>query len=269
MKKLTVLLLAVLLLWGCAAAPAVTTTPETTIPETTVPETTQPDVQRELYVLMYHSVAPDGTECNAWTITESTFRAHMQYIADRGYTVVAPSDLVSGEPLPEKGVMITFDDGYADNFTAALPILEEFDYKAVVALITSCMETSDGAFWMDWQMSRQAAQGGTLELGVHTHATHKYPGIQRWEGESREEYRQRLSADLDTAIALIQEKAGMTPIYFAYPQGIKDEWATDLIDGRFQVTGTSFIGVNDPDNGTHDLMRYNVGESTDLTAILP
>ena len=70
-------------------------------------------------------------------------------------------------------------------------------------------------------------------------------------------------------MALIQEKAGMTPIYFAYPQGIKDEWATDLIDGRFQVTGTSVIGVNDPDNGTHDLMRYNVGESTDLTAILP
>ena len=138
---------------------------------------------------------------------------------------------------------------------AALPILEEFDYKAVVALITSCMETSDGAFWMDWQMCRQAAQGGTLELGVHTHATHKYPGIQRREGESREEYRARLSADLDTAIALIQEKAGMTPIYFAYPQGIKDEWATDLIDGRFQVTGTSFIGVNDPDNGTHDLRR--------------
>ena len=75
--------------------------------------------------------------------------------------------------------------------------------------------------------------------------------------------------DLDTAIALIQEKAGMTPIYFAYPQGIKDEWATDLIDGRFQVTGTSVIGVNDPDNGTHDLMRYNVGESTDLATILP
>ena len=264
MKKFLVLLLTLVMLCGCTAQPA-----QTTAPETTVPETTAPQVQRELYVLMYHSVAPDGTECNAWTITESTFRAHMQYIRDRGYSVVAPSDLVSGEPLPEKSVMITFDDGYADNFTAALPILEEFQYKAVVALITSCMETSDGAFWMDWEMCRQAAEGGYLELGVHTHATHKYPGIQRREGESREEYRERLSADLDTAIALIQEKAGTTPIYFAYPQGIQDEWATDLIEGRFQVTGTSFVGVNDPANGTHDLMRWNVGEATDLTAILP
>ena len=264
MKKILVLILALVLLCGCAAKPV-----ETSAPETTVPETTAPQVQRELYVLMYHSVAPDGTECNAWTITESTFRDHMQYIADRGYTVVAPSDLVSGEPLPEKAVMITFDDGYADNFTAALPILADFGYKGVVALITSCMETSDGNFWMDWEMCREAAQSGVLELGVHTHATHKYPGIQRQEEETREEYRERLSADLDTAIALIREKAGVTPIYFAYPQGIKDEWADDLIDGRFLVTGTSFVGVNDPDDGTHDLMRYNVGEATDLTAILP
>ena len=264
MKRLIPILLCAALLCACAAVPA-----ETRAPETTVPQTTAPAVDRQLYVLMYHSVAPDGTECNAWTVPESTFRAHMQYIAARGYTVVAPSDLASGEPLPEKGVMITFDDGYADNFTAALPILEDYGYKAVVALITSCMETSDGGFWMSWDMCRQAAEGGILELGVHTHATHKYPGIQRREGESREEYRERLAADLDTAIALIREKAGVTPIYFAYPQGIKDEWATDLIDGRFLVTGTSDVGVNDPDEGTHDLMRYNVGEATDISLILP
>ena len=92
MKKILVLLLALVMLCGCTAQPA-----QTTAPETTVPETTAPQVQRELYVLMYHSVAPDGTECNAWTVTESTFREHMQYIRDRGYSVVAPSDLVSGE----------------------------------------------------------------------------------------------------------------------------------------------------------------------------
>ncbi len=263
MKRLAALLLALMLLWGCSAQ-----TPETTAPETTVPETTAPQVQRELYVLMYHSVALDGTECNAWTVTESTFRDHMQYILDRGYSVVGPSDLVSGEPLPEKAVMITFDDGYADNVTRALPILEEFQYKAVVALITSCME-GDGSFWMNWDMCRQAAEGGYLELGVHTHATHKYPGIQRREGETQEEYEARLFADLETAIALIQEKTGTTPLHFAYPQGIVDEWAVDFINAHFPVTVTSFEGVNDPANGFQHLMRYNVGEATDLTAILP
>ena len=263
MKKLVALILTVLALCGCAAVPAATT-----IPETTAPETTQPEIQRELYVLMYHSVAPDGTECNAWTVTESTFRAHMQYIADQGYTVVAPSDLVSGALLPEKGVMITFDDGYADNVTAALPILADFEYKAVVALITSCM-VDDGSFWMNWEMCRQAVESGFLELGVHTHATHKYPGIQRREGESQEEYEARLFPDLETAIALIEEYTGTTPLHFAYPQGIVDEWAVDFINEHFPVTVTSFVGVNDPADGFHHLMRYNVGEATDLTAILP
>lgn len=263
MKKLLVLLLTLVLLCGCAAAPA-----PTAVPETTAPPAAEPAVQRQLYVLMYHSVAPDGTDCNAWTVTESTFREHMQYIADRGFTVVAPSDLVSGVPLPEKAVMITFDDGYADNFTRALPILESFGYKAVVALITSCMD-GDGTFWMNWDMCRQAAQGGTLELGVHTHATHKYPGIQRLEGETREEYEARLFPDLETAIALIQEHTGTTPLHFAYPQGIVDEWAVDFINEHFPVTVTSFEGVNDPADGFRHLMRYNVGEATDLTAILP
>lgn len=272
MKTLVALILA-LLLCGCAAAPAETTAPETSVPETTVPETTVPEttqtpVDRELYVLMYHSVAPDGTDCNGWTITTGTFRKHMEYIRDRGYAVVGPSDLVSGEPLPEKAVMITFDDGYADNFTNALPILEEFRYKAVVALITSCMG-EDGKFWMSWEMCRQAAQGGLLELGVHTHATHKYPGIQRLEGETRAEYEARLFTDLETAIALIEEKTGTTPLHFAYPQGIVDEWAVEFINGHFPVTVTSFEGVNDPDEGTQHLKRYNVWEGTDLTTILP
>ena len=66
MKKFLVLFLVLVMLCGCTAQPT----------QTTAPETTAPQVQRELYVLMYHSVAPDGTECNAWTVTESTFRAH-------------------------------------------------------------------------------------------------------------------------------------------------------------------------------------------------
>lgn len=264
MKRFFALLAAIcLLLCACAAAPA-----ETTAPETTLPETTAPEVERQLYVLMYHSVALDGTACNAWTITQSTFREHMQYIADKGYSVVAPSDLVSGEPLPEKAVMITFDDGYADNFTNALPILEEFQYKAVVALITSCMGNT-GDFWMSWDMCRQAAEGGLLELGVHTHATHKYPGIQRQEGETREEYEARLFPDLETAIRLIREHTGTTPLHFAYPQGIVDEWAVDFINEHFPVTVTSYVGVNDPDDGIQNLMRYNINEATVFSEILP
>lgn len=269
MKKLIALLLLCLMLCACAAQTPVTTQPpETTVPETTIPETTAPEVERQLYVLMYHSVAPDGTDCNAWTITTGTFREHMQYIADAGYSVVGPSDLVSGEPLPERCVMITFDDGYADNFTNALPILEEFEYKAVVALITSCMG-DDGQFWMSWDMCRQAAEGGWLELGVHTHDTHRYPGIQRLEGETQEEYEARLFPDLLTAIALIEEKTGTTPLHFAYPQGIVDEWALEFINEHFPVTVTSYEGVNDPDEGTQHLKRYNVCEATVLSAILP
>lgn len=263
MKKYLSLVLALAMLLCACAAPVETTAPETTA----APEATAPDIQRQLIVLMYHSVANDGTDCNSYTITKSTFRDHMALIAEKGYTVIAPSDLVSGEPLPEKSLMITFDDGYVDNFTNALPILEEFGYKAVVAIITSCM-VGDG-FWMDWDMCREAAQGGTLEIGVHTHDTHRYPGIQRREGETKEEYQERLFADLELAISLIEEHTGITPLHFAYPQGIVDEWALDFINEHFPVTVTSAVGINNPDQGTQNLMRYNICEATDLAQILP
>jgi peptidoglycan/xylan/chitin deacetylase (PgdA/CDA1 family) len=124
-------------------------------------------------------------------------------------------------------------------------------------------------FWMDWDMCREAAQGGTLEIGVHTHDTHRYPGIQRREGETKEEYQERLFADLELAISLIEEHTGITPVHFAYPQGIVDEWALDFINEHFPVTVTSAVGINDPDLGTQNLMRYNICETTDLAQILP
>lgn len=258
MKKIFALVLVLALLCGCTAAPV----------ETTAPETTEPAVQRELYVLMYHSVAPDGTACGEWTVTAGKFREHMQVIRDKGYTVVAPSDLVSGKPLPEKAVMITLDDGYADNVTIAMPILKEFGYKAVVALITSCMEMDD-PYWLNWDMCRQAAESGVLELGVHTHDSHRHPGIRRLEGETQEEYEARIFPDLELAVSQIEEQTGTTPIFFAYPRGIVDEWAVDYINEHFPVTVTTKEGVNDPASGFQHLMRWNVNDTTDLASILP
>jgi len=57
----------------------------------TEPEETAPELKNTFYVLMYHSVAPDGTDCGDWTITESKFREHMQWLKDQGYIPVAPA----------------------------------------------------------------------------------------------------------------------------------------------------------------------------------
>lgn len=105
------------------------------------------DNATEVPVLLYHHILPDEDKENStWrnneiTITTSEFRRHMQHIKDEGFTVITIDDLVEyikGErTLPEKSVVLTFDDGYKSNTYYAAPILREFGYKATVFSIMS------------------------------------------------------------------------------------------------------------------------------------
>ena len=77
-----------------------------------------------LYVLMYHHFIPEGQPYNNWMLTDTRFREDLQWLADHGWTTVLPSQLVSQEPLPNKAVMLTFDDGYRSNYQLAYPLLQ-------------------------------------------------------------------------------------------------------------------------------------------------
>ena len=105
-------------------------------PPPVVEEPAPPVDNHTLYILMYHHFVPDtDEELNDWTLTESRFREDLQWLADNGYTTVLPRELAAGEPLPEKAVMLTFDDGYASNYQIAYPLLQEFQAKAAIAMI--------------------------------------------------------------------------------------------------------------------------------------
>ena len=78
-------------------------------------------VQDPLPVLMYHHMVPEGQECNSMTITPSKLRADLEIILAKGYTPVLPRELAAGDPLPEKPILITFDDGYRSNYDPGIP----------------------------------------------------------------------------------------------------------------------------------------------------
>ena len=73
----------------------------------------------KLYVLMYHHFVPEGVGCNTWMVTNTRLREDLEWLASHGYATVLPSQLASGEPLPERAVMLTFDDGYDSGYTLA------------------------------------------------------------------------------------------------------------------------------------------------------
>ena len=90
--------------------------------------------ERTLVVLMYHKV--NGVDGNTVTVPPSAFDEQMAQLAELRYTVVSLDEVidhyVDRRPLPERAVLITFDDGYLDNLEHAVPILQRHGYPAVL-----------------------------------------------------------------------------------------------------------------------------------------
>ena len=258
-----------------AALPSEPSAPAQPLPASP-PEDSRPGAEvksagnTKLYVLMYHSFVPEGTKCNSWTLTDTRLREDLQWLADNGYTTVLPSELAAGTPLPERAVMLTFDDGYQNNYTIAYPILQEFQAKAVISLIVNHQFHMDSGH-LTWEDCREMVQSGLVEIGSHTYNCHTDSprGIKRAEDEAREDYEARVFTDLQTSIDLIEENVGTDVLFFAYPHGQKEAWASDFLKENFSVTVTTYHGSWDISKGLYDMNRCNVAMDVPLSSLLP
>lgn len=107
-------------------------------------------------ILMYHSILRDSARQGKYVISPAVLAADLDALQEKGYTAVTVSDLLAyvqdGADLPEKPVMITFDDGYYNNYIYAYPLLKQRGMKAVVSIIGSqtALFTDNGeenAYW--------------------------------------------------------------------------------------------------------------------------
>ncbi len=241
-----------------------------------------------IYVLMYHSVVKDGECCGPWTTDESGFRADLEWLYEHGYRTVLPRDLAAGVPLPERAVMITFDDGYSDNYFQAFPLLREYGAKAAIAVIGNRLDGDASAElsgkpadapgntdeFLNWDMAREMAASGLVEFGSHTYDLHAEredgsAGIGRLSGESRADYRERVSADLKKSASRIEEELGEAPIYFAYPYGKADSWADGIVSELFEVSVITKPGRGSLIGGLYKFPRYNVNQAFTAEYYLP
>lgn len=220
-----------------------------------------------LYILMYHEMIHwDADEIGNWSTTTNKFRQDLQWLKDNGYTTYLPCELAAGVPLAERAVMITFDDGYASNYTLAYPLLKEFGMKASICLIGDCIGQSDE--YLTWDMCREMADSGLIEFGSHTYGLHE-SGIRRLSGESRASYEQRLSADIERSVDELRRELGRDVVFFAYPHGRTEPWANAILEKYFCVSVTTNGGVANISKGLFDLPRYNVNSVMPARKFLP
>ena len=90
-------------------------------------------------IVMYHSVLKSSKQLGKFVITPTELENDFKYLQANGYTAITMTQLINfvydGNPLPQKPVIITFDDGYLNNYTYVTPLLEEYDMKAVISIV--------------------------------------------------------------------------------------------------------------------------------------
>ncbi|MCI8422925.1 MAG: polysaccharide deacetylase family protein [Lawsonibacter sp.] len=223
-------------------------------------------------VLMYHHLVDTEEQVrdNSMIVTAQRFGQDLDWLEENGYVTVLPRELAAGEPLPDKAVMITLDDGYASNYQLAFPLLKERGMKASIALICRLMD-EEAKGYLTWDMCREMSMSGLIEFGSHTYYLHNLQdggdggyrkegpnGIQRRAGECREDYEARVLTDLAKSLSCMEEELGNQVLFLAYPYGVKDSWASPYIAEHFAMTLLTCEGKADLTCGFYSLPRKTV-----------
>ena len=212
-----------------------------------------------LPIIMYHSILRDNARTGEYVITPSSLEQDMLYLKERGYTAIGVNDLIeyvyNGTPLPEKPVMLTFDDGYYNNLTYLEPLLMEYDMKAVVSAVGSYTQQysqsgdkNPGYAYLSWEDLKQMNQRGYIEIQNHSYDMHKNSGrlgAGRKQGESLEVYSQALSDEVMRMDKNLKEKCGITSLCFTYPFGRISEESEEILKSLgFRATLSCYEPLN-------------------------
>lgn len=239
-------------------------------------------------ILMYHHFEKEiqSHGRSGATITTDKFREDMEYLSENGYTALLPQDLkaiTEGKmKIPEKPIIITFDDGYESAYTIAYPILEETGMKATVFIIGIGIEEprKKEIKKLNWEQMSEMYESGIFDIQSHSYNLHnrelkgkfmryELNGIQKGLIESKAQYELRVETDIAKSIELIEKNVGNDVICFSYPYGVYEELGKAILErnGVMFGFGTRY-GSGDFKGNLYHLSRFSVGMGTDLGSLL-
>ncbi|MGG7178858.1 polysaccharide deacetylase family protein [Clostridium paraputrificum] len=205
---------------------------------------------RGVPVLYYHSVEP--SEANEVIISPDKLREQLLFIKNSGYTTLTMAELndyiLNDKAIPEKSIVVTFDDGYMDNYTNAFPILKELDMKATVFVITNGID--DGYYMSSAQLKEMSDYG--LDIESHTY-NHLHLNQLTYEKQLEE---------LKTSKEKLEAITGKTVISVAYPFGDLNEDSKKAVkEAGYSLAFTTDLGYADKDDDPITLDRIYVSST--------
>ena len=197
-------------------------------------------------VLTYHHI---GAGADWLYVSESDFEQQLVYLRGQGYTPISVAELAAGlsgkAKLPTRPIVITFDDGYDDNYRAALPILLKQSMRASFFVVTGKIGQPG---YMTWQQTREMHNRG-MEIGSHT--VHHYTLN---EINLKEMERELLASRL-----MLESNLPAAPAVFANPFGETAPAVVELLaQTGYQAACSSVVGLNRPGENLYMIRRLSV-----------
>ena len=197
-------------------------------------------------VLTYHHI---GAEAGWLYVSETDFERQLVYLRDQGYTPISVAELAEGlagrVQLPKRPIVLTFDDGYDDNYHAALPILVKQNMRASFFVVTGKIGQPG---YMNWAQAREM-RGRGMEIGSHT--VHHYTLN---EINLKEMERELLASRL-----MLESNLPAAPAVFANPFGETAPAVVDLLARTgYRAACSSVVGLNRPGENLFMIRRLSV-----------
>lgn len=194
-------------------------------------------------IIMYHSILKDESQHGEYVLSPIELEKDLLYLKDNGYTSVTSKELIdyvySGKSLPEKPIMLTFDDGCINNLTYVLPLLEKYNMKAVFSVVGSFCDREesnkqrdDSYSYLNWEEVRELYLSGKVDIACHSnnfHSLGKRRGARMKTDETYTDYRSVFLSDTNTFLNSIKNKAQIVPTIYTYPYGLISEESKNLV----------------------------------------
>ena len=178
-------------------------------------------------VLMYHAVSDDTWGIKELFVKPSEMEKQLKYLVDHGYTTVTFEDLDRIDSI-RKPVMLTFDDGYRDNYEELFPLLQKYNCKATVFMISGKLGKTH---YLTEEMIREMADSGLVSIQSHTVS---HPKLAEITGE-------KLRAELRDSRTEIARLTKRIPFVLCYPSGSYND-ETRRVGAEYYQFGIKMTG---------------------------
>ena len=218
-----------------------------------------------LPILMYHHIdflAPGASK--VWqdlTVSPQTFERQMKYLFEQNYHPITFRQffdfIEKGNELPEKSLIITFDDGWKNQYTYALPVLKKYKFPATFFIVVN---QTGGNLFMNWEELKDLLNNG-MEIGSHT-ITH--PNLRRVAPS-------QLIYEIKNSKTILEKNLDYQIEVFAYPYGIFDSKIIEAVSkANYKMARTTIWGLDQNMENLYTLRAVQVYDGLDqLKRIFP